>query len=145
MTEIHQVIHKVVPVVRVVLDWYGQNKQLYTLQESVHDLQLSINWLLLAVKEIPQPADELVQGGQPMGRPPMITTPTLISAQEHYNYAKAELSDAHKQLEQFVATNALPETTSRKILVAGDRLMESIFNINLAMQYYEQPTSFRVV
>jgi hypothetical protein len=145
MTELHQVIHKVVPVVRVVLDWYGQNKQLYTLQESVHDLQLSINWLLLAVKELPEHDNELVQGGQPMSRPPMITTPTMISAQDHYNYAKAELADAHKLLEQYVNSNTLPQTTNHKIMVAGDRLMESIFNINLAIQYYEQPTSFRVV
>lgn len=146
MTELVQITQKVLPVVKVLLDCYGNNRQLYPLQEAVHDLQLAVNWLLLASKEIPQHDNELVSG-QPagMGQPPMVTTPTLLSPQEHFNFAKTELDSIHKQLEKFLQENTLYEPTYRKIGRGTDKIMEAIFNTNLALDYYEQPRTFRVV
>jgi len=146
MSELVQITQKVLPVVKVLLDCYGSNKQLYPLQEAVHDLQLAVNWLLLAAKDTPQHDNDFISG-KPEGSisRPMVTTPTLLSPQEHFGYIKTELASIHKQLETFLQENHLQEPTHRKVGRGTDKIMEAIFNTNLALDYYEQPRTFRVV
>jgi len=145
MTELVQITQKVLPVVKVLLDCYGNNRQLYPLQEAVHDLQLAVNWLLLAAKELPQHDNDLVTGGTATPPPPMITTPTLLSPQEHFSFAKGELDMIYRQLESFLQDTTMAAPTYRKIGRGTDKIMEAIFNTNLALDYYEQPRTFRVV
>lgn len=143
MNEVHSITRKILPIIKVVIDCYNNNMHLFPLQNTIHDLQIATNWLVVTAKEIPDASDELVTntGSEVKVNQPLVTTPTLIGTRDTLLYAKTQLEDIHNQLELFTESQSsiVHNNTARKLYNGADRIMESIFNVNIALTYYEQP------
>jgi hypothetical protein len=137
MNSIPEVILKIVPVIRVTLDCYANNRALFPLQNAIHNLQLSTYWLKEANRSIPK-EDEIQTSPGEQVHIPMITSPTLLTTGEHFNYISSELRKIQNEVENYYETTTLPTSTYHKLQRGSDQIMEALFNLEIAINHYEQ-------
>ena len=126
---------KLIPVIRVTLDCYANNRELFPLQNAIFNLQMSTYWLKEAEKTLVV-GDDLSTGAGILPERPLITSPTLLTAEEHFDFIKQQLNELHLELEQFSLVSAGPMTN--KLQQSDNRLMEALFSIEIATHHYEQ-------
>lgn len=133
------IVHKIVPVIETMLNCFGKNTQLHPLQDAICSMQLCIYWLKAADKElgIVEEEDNTISHGTAI-LPVAKRQPTLLGMPDYFDFLTSKLREVSKDIQDYSEESALPPSVLYKVNRGYDRLMEALFNTELANNYYGQ-------
>lgn len=141
MTTIPETIAKLVPVTSVTLDTIGRMPKLVPLKDVYKDLQMAIYWLSEAKAQLDasQQTNTLSHGDVPEEVQLSVKgSPTLLGLPEHFAFLKKSLQEIHEEVEIYSEETFLPPRVLHKVTKGNDKIMEALFNTQLANHYYGQ-------
>lgn len=133
------IVHKIVPVIETTLNCLSKNTQLHPLQDAIYSMQLSIYWLKAADRELGVVDDDSLDHGTPT-LPVVKRQPTLLGMPAYFEFLASQLREVSKEIQDYSEESALPPSVLYKVNRGYDRIMEALFNTELANNYYGQLT-----
>lgn len=140
MQEIANLCARLIPVIETTLDCYGKNKQLYPLQEAIHDMQMGFYWLQEALTHMSTVGEGEIEteGERARAKALAMHAPSIISSRDQIEYITAQLATMRQELETFSSGHFFPPEVQRRIDRGHDNLTEGFFNLKLSKTYYEE-------
>ncbi len=141
MTTIPETIAKLVPVTSVTLDTIGRMPKLIPLKDVYKDLQMAIYWLNEAKVQLDalQQSNTLTHGESDEDNQLAIkASPTLLGLPDHFEFLKKSLQEIHEEVQVYSEETFLPPRVLHRVTKGNDKIMEALFNTQLANHYYGQ-------
>lgn len=137
---IGEIGRRIIINVGVALDAHTKERRLAPLTHLVMAAQTAIYWLRLNTFIEVEDANAIVEDTPTQESVEQLNfmPPTLFSVREHLDYLNRELKVIAEELDSYTKTQITTPTTLYNIQRAYDKIHESVFNAELATNYYGQ-------
>lgn len=127
------------PIIAATLDCAEHNPQLYPLKDAFRNLQLGFFWIHSADKQLNQESgeDSIVHQERPMA----IRPPSMISNEDRFAFIKDRILALNSDIQNYTSEVSLPPEIKYKINRGYDNFTEAYFNVDIALEYYNQLTN----